>query len=267
LVGFMLYHLYIDNYSLVITILIANIVMTTIIFVFSMLHNNSSVYDPYWSVIPIFIVFLWVLHLDVFNVTSILILFGVTIWGFRLTINWVTDFKGFVEEDFRYVDFRNTFNRFYWFISFLGIHMFPTLIVYLGLYPVYYILTHNISNELFVYLGTVIMILSAILSYFSDSQLREHKRNSKKESIRSGVWKYSRHPNYLAELMFWFGIFIASLSIEYNSINSLGIIGMILLFNFYSIPKMEKRLLKSKNDYSDIVDNVPRLLPVSLFRN
>ena len=30
---------------------------------------------------------------------------------------------------------------------------------------------------------------------------------------------------------------------------------------------MEKRLLKSKNDYSDIVDNVPRLLPVSLFRN
>lgn len=266
-VGFVVYQFNIDKYSLVITILIANIIMTTIIFVFSMLHNNSSVYDPYWSVVPVFIVFLWVFHLDVFNETSFFILFGVTIWGLRLTLNWFTDFKGFVEEDFRYVDFRNTFHKFYWLISFLGIHMFPTLIVYLGLYPIYYIFTNTISNVLFIYLGTLIMILSAILSYFSDTQLREHKLNNKKESIKTGVWKYSRHPNYLAEMMFWFGIFIASLSVEYNIVNSLGIIGMILLFNFYSIPKMEKKLLKSKSDYSAIVDDVPRLLPVSFFRN
>jgi steroid 5-alpha reductase family enzyme len=231
-----------------------------------MLHNNSSVYDPYWSVIPIFIVILWMVHLSLFNYISYIILFGVIVWGLRLTINWGTDFKGFIEEDFRYVDFRKTFKKFYWLISFLGIHMFPTLIVYLGLYPVYYIFTNSVNNELFIYLGTVIMLLSAILSYFSDTQLRKHKLNSKKESIKTGVWKYSRHPNYLAELMFWFGIFIASLSIEFNVINSLGIMGMILLFNLYSIPKMEKRLLNNKSDYGDIVETVPRLLPLSFFK-
>ena len=262
-IGYLFYQFFIDKYSLIITILIANIIMTIVIFIFSMLHNNSSVYDPYWSIIPFFIVFIWILHLEHYNLITLSLFTGVFIWGFRLTKNWIINFNGFIEEDFRYVDFRKTFNKFYWVISFLGIHMFPTLIVYLGLYPIYYIFTNDINYESLVYLGTLIMILSALLSLLSDTQLRKHKLNSKNESIKIGIWKYSRHPNYLAELMFWFGIYVASLSVGFNLLSSLGIIGMIILFNFYSIPKMENKLLKNKNDYEDIINNVPRLLPFS----
>lgn len=265
-IGFVIYQYYIDKFSLLLTILIADVVMTVIIFIFSLLHNNSSVYDPYWSVIPFFIVALWISHLGVYSFISYMLFIGVFIWAFRLTMNWMLDFKGFVEEDFRYVDFRKTFGKLYWIVSFVGIHMFPTLIVYLGLYPIYYIFTNEVNYEFLVYIGTAIMILSAILSYFSDNQLREHKLNNRTESIKNGTWKYSRHPNYLAELMFWFGIYVASLSVGFNFFSSLGIIGMIILFNFYSIPKMEKKLLKNKNDYEDIIKSVPRLLPFTLIK-
>jgi len=265
-IGIILYMALIEYFSLLITVLIIDIIMTIIIFIFSIVHNNSSVYDPYWSVVPFFIVLLYMFHLDLYNLVSFSILTGVFIYSLRLTSNWYLNYEGLVKEDFRYKDFRERFKKYYWVISFLGIHLFPTLIVFLGLYPIYYAFTNNINYEVFIYLGVLVMFLSATISYYSDNQLREHKRSNNTTSINTGLWKYSRHPNYLAELLFWVGCYIVGLSVGINFFASLGIIGMILLFNLYSIPKMEKKLLKNKSDYQLIINTVPRLLPTNLFK-
>jgi len=50
------------------------------------------------------------------------------------------------------------------------------------------------------------------------------------------------------------------LSIGFNIFTILGLIGIILLFNFYSVPKMEQKLLKNKIDYKEIIETVPRFL-------
>ncbi|MBN2604642.1 MAG: hypothetical protein JXR62_02315, partial [Bacilli bacterium] len=52
--GLTLFHILRDNFELLIVTLIADLAMTTIIFIASIRYNNSSLYDPYWSVIPIF---------------------------------------------------------------------------------------------------------------------------------------------------------------------------------------------------------------------
>ena len=266
-IGFITYLLLKNIYSLLITILIVDIIMTIIIFIFSIIHNNSSAYDPYWSVIPFFIVLIWVIDLQVYNFISYAILLGVFVWGFRLTYNWYLNYEGLKKEDFRYVDFRNSFKSWYWVISFLGIHLFPTLIVLLGLYPIYYVFNNTVNYEAFIYLGVLVMIVSTIISYYADNQLREHKRSNTKESIKTGIWAYSRHPNYLGELMFWVGCYIIGLSVGLDLLSSLGVIAMLILFNSYSIPKMERKLLKNKSDYEDIVNTVPRLLPLTLLVN
>ncbi len=247
-----------DQVSLLINTLIIDVVMTVIIFLFSIRYNNSSMYDPYWSVIPVFIVIIWMLNINGVSEYSLVVLFGVLIWSLRLTVNWFLNFKGFIIEDFRYVDFRNQFKSMYWIISFLGIHMFPTLIVLLGLYPIYFILTNEIVTIWFIYIGTVIMIIGAIISYISDNQLRSHKEENGNVSIMTGLWKYSRHPNYFGEVTFWAGIFITSLSIGFDINASLGFIAMLLLFNLYSVPKMEKKLLANKPDYHEVMKSVPR---------
>lgn len=265
-IGTIVYFLLIDSFSLLITVLIADICMTVFIFIFSVIHNNSSVYDPYWSVIPFFIVMLWIIDLSIYNLVSFTILTGVFIWGLRLTSNWYLNYEGLTKEDFRYQDFRNQFKKFYWLVSFLCVHLFPTLIVFLGLYPIYYVFTNTINYEVFIYLGVLIMIISSTISYFADNQLRAHKRSNNSESISGGMWKYSRHPNYLAELLFWVGCYITSLSIGFDLLSITGIIGMLILFNFYSIPKMEKKLFKNKSDYQNIINTIPRLLPTSLFK-
>lgn len=244
--------------SILYATLLANVIMTTIVFMASIRFNNSSLYDPYWSVIPVFIALLWMVELQQFSVLSWVLFSGVFIWGLRLTLNWYTDFKGFTHEDFRYVDFRKQFPKTYWFVSYTGIHMFPTLIVFISLYPLYYIWTHSLTNSLYIYIGTMIMILGATISYIADNQRRAHKQLSPDQSIKTGLWQYSRHPNYFGEVFFWFGVFVSSLSVGFIPILSLGFLGMVALFNFYSVPKMEDKLLHNKEDYQMIIDTVPR---------
>ncbi len=265
IIGGLLYlYLRNDGYSILFSTLIADVVMTIIIFIVSIKIDNSSVYDPYWSIIPVFIVLAWIVDLGVMNTFSIITLLGVIVWSYRLTRNWAIDFKGFTHEDFRYVDFRNKFKKGYWVISFIGIHLFPTLIVLLGLVPLLFVFTHSVEYVSLIYIGVVTMILGAAISFIADAQLREHKFNFPNKSITTGLWKYSRHPNYFGEVLFWFSIFIVSLSTGGHLYNSLGFISMFLLFNFYSVPKMEAKLLKNKDDYHLVIDNHPRffLLPV-----
>lgn len=263
LVGFILFVL-VNNYllsqgeNLLISTFIADVVFTVFVFIVSRVINNSSLYDPYWSVLPPFILVIWIMNMSSFGFLEIVLLAGVSIWAIRLTRNWWIDFQGFTHEDFRYVSFRETFKWLYWPVSFLGIHLFPTVIVFISMYPLYYILGNEITQPMFIFVGVLIMIIAALIQLVSDGQRREHKKTSPNTSIKSGLWAYSRHPNYFGEVMFWFGVFFASLASGFYFNTLFGFIGMFLLFNLYSVPAMEKKLLGNKEDYQEVIDSVPR---------
>lgn len=268
IIGFLSFTFFSEHFNLLISTLLADILCTIIIFVFSMLVDNSSMYDPYWSVLPPLIVLLWLWKFEVFNIYTSIILAVYLIWSIRLTLNWFINWKGY--EDWRYVGFRKKFGKLYPLISFLGIHLFPTLIVFLSLLPLYFgFKLINIENFSLFYIGNIICLLGVFISLIADIQLTKHRTSINKDlAINIGIWKYSRHPNYLGELSFWLGTFIIGLSYSIdNYFTSIGIIGMILLFNLYSIPAMEKKLLQSKTNYQEIINETPRLLPIKIFKS
>ncbi len=259
IIGGVLGHILFNSGMDIISVLIIiDVCMTALVFIMSLLINNSSMYDPYWSVIPPFLVLLTMVWLNQMNIFAMLILFGVLVWAYRLTRNWYIDFKGFSHEDFRYVDFRNQFKGFYWVVSFLGIHLFPTLIVLISLYPILVVFENPMVYNHFIFIGVLIMMVGALISFYADKQRREHKLKGLKTSITSGLWKYSRHPNYFGELCFWFGVYVTSFSVGVYIESSIGFVGMLLLFNFYSVPRMEKKLLGNKPDYQFVINNIPR---------
>jgi steroid 5-alpha reductase family enzyme len=244
-----------------------DLVATVAIFAVSMLFNNSSFYDPYWSVAPVPIVIFWSLgslpgHAN--PVRQILIISLITLWAVRLTWNWARRWQGFSDEDWRYAGFRKQFGKAYWLISFAGIHFFPTVIVFAGLLPVYAALTSAPGPiGIIDVIAGMVAIHAIVLETAADEQLRRFTAANKVPGsfLRSGLWKYSRHPNYLGEVTFWIGLFLFSLACsEFRWWYLAGPVSMVLLFRFISIPMIEKRMRESKYGYDEYAGATSSLL-------
>ena len=122
------------GYHPLIMIAAADLSATLLVFIFSVAMNNSSAYDPYWSVKPIVIAvaYLFIFSAGSLNIRQWLVFSGILLYALRLTTNFYRDWPGFKHEDWRYAAFRVRFGKAYWLISFLAVHLFPTIMVFLG---------------------------------------------------------------------------------------------------------------------------------------
>jgi steroid 5-alpha reductase family enzyme len=202
---------------------------------------------------------------DVVFIRQVVVVTLVFIWGIRLTLNWARQWRGLGHEDWRYANFRSKTKGWFWIVELMGIEMMPTVIVFLGclsLYPA--LATGTNTFGVLDWIAIVITAGAIILETTADEQLRKFvKANPKPGKIMSkGLWAYSRHPNYLGEILFWWGLFLFALSadISYWWV-VVGPVAMTLLFIFASIPMMDKRNLERKPGYKEHMKKVPALVP------
>ncbi len=267
--GFMVWLFYdaVSIFHPILVVLILDILATIIIFLFSVAFNNSSLYDPYWSLVPPLILYYWIFHDQTWATFTLLqasVLILVTGWSVRLTLNWILRWKGLRDEDWRYLAFRFKYQENYWVLSFFGIHLFPTLLVFLGCLAVYPALVLYEGNMGLIEWFAVFITLSGIaIEAISDLQLSRYVNDKDKcDFLCTGLWKYSRHPNYFGEVLFWIGIFLFSTGTEqlYWWIVP-GPVIIILMFYTISIPMIDKRMLRRKTGYRDYLKRTPDLIP------
>ena len=124
-----------------------------------------------------------------------------------------------------------------------------------------------IINTLF-YLGLVIFILGFTIEVIADYQKTKFRKNPKNKNnfITSGLWSYSRHPNYLGEISLWTGIAIISFSSlsdwQYVSLIS-PIFIYILLVHISGINFLESSSNKKwghLKTYKEYIKKTPKLL-------
>lgn len=249
--------------------LVADLIATLVVFGASRLLHNSSCYDPYWSVLPPFLVGFWLLAAqDVAGVDdgrTVLLVLVVLVWAVRLTGNWLYDWPGLHHEDFRYPGVRERAGRFGLLADLVGIHLVPTFIVFLGLVPAYAVLTRpgDPVNWLDA-VATVVGIGAAMLQLVADAQMREFIRHRQPgQAMESGLWAWSRHPNYFGEVSFWWSLALFGIAGAPGDWWWLvvGAVAMTVMFQAASIPMMEKRSLERRPTYQDVIDRVPRLVP------
>ena len=130
LVGLYVFDL-LKEMNLLLRFLIMDLTSTVIIFIFSWIFNNSSIYDPYWSVLPQVMVVILALQGDVFHWASYIMIVLVELWGLRLTLNCLIRFKNLSHQDWRYTHFKEKHPKIWPLVNLGGIHLVPTLIVYL----------------------------------------------------------------------------------------------------------------------------------------
>ena len=242
-------------------LLIADVAGTVLVFVFSVLLANASVYDPYWSVFPVAAITAFATGRDL-TPLSVLHLAVIWLWGVRLTGNWVTTFDGLNTEDWRYTMLRGRTGKLYPAVNFLGIHLVPTLIVYLCVLPAIYTLEHGLEGGIPSFLCVFVSLCAVILQATADRQMHAFRRTHRGELIRTGLWTWSRHPNYLGEILMWWGIGASALlAAPGNWGLLLGAVVNTLLFVFVSIPMAEERQ-SHKAGFASYKKETRMLLPI-----
>ena len=242
-------------------LLIADIVSTTITFIFSLIFNNSSVYDPYWSVAPIVVVICYAIKFGINSIT-IFPLIAVILWGVRLTLNWAYTFSNLNHEDWRYRMYKEKHPKIYFLVNYFGIHLFPTIVVYLCMLPIAYLFYKGTEFSYLIIIGFVISILAFLLQLISDIEMHKFRKLGTHKLIDVGLWKYSRHPNYLGEISMWWGIYFMMVAILPNYwFLFIGALVNNLMFLFISIPMAEKRQSK-KEGFIEYKSRTRMLLPI-----
>ena len=248
---------------------VADVVATVVIFAGSVWLSNSSLYDPYWSVIPIAIAFYWGLgpgaETEASGLRQVAALLLVTAWGLRLTGNWLRGWRGFGHEDWRYINLRDGSGRAWPLVNFSGIHFFPTAVVFLGLLPLYPALVSG-ARPFGILDGLAILVTGTgvLLETVADEQLRAFVRSGRAQgaTLQTGLWGRMRHPNYLGENLFWWGLFLFGLAADPSWWwTGVGALSITVMFLTASIPMIDKRMLERRPDYEAYKARVPALLP------
>lgn len=271
--------------SFLIGIAAADIAATIWTFIWSLVFKNSSVYDPYWSFAP------WVMLIGTMVYAYIekgfiapwaWVLFALlSFWSWRLTGNWAVNFSNLTSQDWRYTLFKNKAPKLWFVTNFFGIHLMPTLVVFFASVPLFYGATFYIDNyeSLPLFLGLLpytalpgaLMCISAVLvQIIADAQMLKFRKNplNNGKVNSSGIWNHVRHPNYLGEILMWWGIYLTSLAVcTMGGSKAMpvwafaGALANTLLFIFISVPLMEKRQLQRRGDYKDYMKHTGALLP------
>ena len=248
-------------FSFWLNLLIADVVSTIFVFSFSVVFRNASVYDPYWSVQPIVILVCFAWHYKLTS-ASILLLISIIFWGIRLTGNWAYVFEGLNHQDWRYTKLKEDNGKLYPLINFAGIHMVPTLIVYMCTLPAVYVVITELDANAGSYIGMAVCIGAATLQLVADTQMHKYRASGEHGLIRTGLWKYARHPNYLGEISMWWGVAIQAVSVMPDRWWLIaGAVANTVLFFTVSIPMADKRQSK-KPGYAEYKKSTRSLLPI-----
>ncbi len=248
-------------------LLIADVAATVLTYIFSLIFKNASVYDPYWSVQPAVILVAYAIS-DGLNAFGFLLLCAVLLWAIRLTANWAYTFHGLSHQDWRYTMLANTCGKLYQPVNFIGIHLVPTLIVYACTLPAVYAIELQAEPNVLALIALAVCPLAVTLQGVSDFQMHRYRKKrlsgeTDSPFIRDGLWRHSRHPNYLGEIIMWWGVGAASvLALGAHPYLLLGAFLNTLLFLFVSIPMADKRQSR-KEGFAEYKSQTRILLPIA----
>ena len=243
------------------SLLIADVAATVVTFIFSVIFANASVYDPYWSVQPPVILIAFAIGSKL-TVLGVLLIIVVSYWAIRLTANWAYTFVNLHHQDWRYTMLKEKTGVFYPLVNLAGIHMVPTLVVYGCILPAVWAVINAKSANFGSVIFLCLSLGAATMQGIADFEMHTFRKNRNGTFIRNGLWKYSRHPNYLGEILMWWGVALSVICAAPNAwYLAAGALANTVLFFAVSIPLADGRQSR-KEGFAEYKKQTRMLLPI-----
>jgi steroid 5-alpha reductase family enzyme len=212
-------------------------------FIISLMIKRTDVADIAWGLgFVAIVIFLFVSQTPTLHSGIVYIL--TVIWGIRLAIHIGLRSKG-KPEDFRYKKWREDWGKNFVLRSYLQVYLLQGFFMWIISVPI--IVASLSKNQLttpFILFGSIIWFVGFAFESIGDYQLMLFikRKQNKSDIMQTGLWKYTRHPNYFGEVLVWWGIFIIVLPLQHGiwAIISPITISFLLLY-VSGIPMLEAK--------------------------
>ena len=263
-IGGLVFVLLKDYVHYLLAIFIADVGATIFVWFTGLICKTASVYDPYWSLQTFFFYLGMLIYFKNWNAYTIIALAVIGIYSLRLTFNFIKGFHDLTYVDWRYKMLKEKSGKLFQLVNLFGICLFPTVVVYAASLPIFVYASLSLDKlSYFDLIGSIVILFGTLLELIADHQMKKFIKNrtSRSEVINIGLWKYSRHPNYLGEIIIWFGVAMILILIRPQYWYwSGGAFLNLVMFIFISIPMEEKHMLEYKPEMEKYIKNTSCLL-------
>jgi steroid 5-alpha reductase family enzyme len=187
--------------------LAAIIILFTVLWAVSLRLQNSSIADVAWGPGILVIGLIYYFTSDGATLRAQLTLALLAIWAIRLATHLYirTRLQG---EDFRYVKWRDEYDH-WWLVSYFKVFLLQAVIGWIISLPIYFgiVSLAPASLTMLDYLGVLLFASGMVFESVGDEQLRRFRadRVNRGKVLDTGLWRYTRHPNYFGEALVWWG--------------------------------------------------------------
>ncbi len=235
-------------------------------------RRDNSVADVFWGPMIFTGALAGFLASDQSTIRGWVVLFAVGIWGLRLAAHIGLRWKKHDAEDRRYAAMRAGWpGQNHVLRSLTRVYLLQACLALVILVPVLLVVaapaTYSVVASAVFLGGLVVFAVGFLLEALADRQLARFMKDRAKQGngpafCERGVWRWSRHPNYLGEAMLWWGISIMALSSPLGWLGLIGGLTVTLLVRYVSgVPMLEKQW-ESKPGFGDWAQRVPVFLPI-----
>jgi steroid 5-alpha reductase family enzyme len=196
---------------------------------------------------------------------TILVLILVDIWAIRITNHLVGRLQKSKTDDKRYIELAKKWPaKEYWQRAYTSVFLLQGFLVLVIGAPIMFTANPPLRNwAVWATVGAVVWVIGFCIEFTADRQLRTFitQSSNKNKVLKTGLWRYSRHPNYLGEITSWYGIGIIACGTCYGWIGLIGPTVLALLIRFISgVPPIENRK-KHEPEYAEYMKNTGAILP------
>ncbi|MHB1846613.1 MAG: DUF1295 domain-containing protein [Deltaproteobacteria bacterium] len=239
--------------------------LMTALWVVSVRLRDASIVDPWWSMAFLLVTGHTALRTGV-TPAKVLLLFVVGAWSLRLWLHLLLRSRG-RPEDPRYASFRRRFGpQRYWWVSFFQVFLLQGSLALLISAPLQLAAAAAPPGPIAVtdLAGLVLFAAGFLFEAVADWQLQSFRRDAANRGkvLDTGLWRWSRHPNYFGEAVLWWGFWLLALGQPLGWATALAPALMtFLLLRVSGVTLLDAHLKSSKPGYEDYARRTSTFVP------
>lgn len=241
------------------------LVSVTVVWALSVRVADASIVDIYWG--SGFVLLAWVYLVPAPGLTprSWLVAALISAWGLRLSWHIFRRHRG-QGEDPRYRAMRASHGQAFWWRSLFTVFWLQGALQWFVALPVL-VAVGAARPEAFTAvdgLGILLFAVGFIFEAAGDHQLTRFRADpaNRGKVLDTGLWRYTRHPNYFGDATMWWGIYVIAASTPGGWLTVLSPALMtVLLVRVSGVTLLEEGLTASKPDYAAYMARTPAFFP------